>query len=174
MSFINIATAIGNVVTACRATGHDEPYFEYGPAMEIVNTLMKKDATDTWKLKKYPAVFLFTPVTEKRNDFYSEVELTLVFVTETRPDWTAKQRDANVFDPVLIPLYDLFIQKLHDSPDLLLDREQQFDFTKHYYWGSSQTGANVANDYADAIEVKNLKVKLFPTCTGIPDIEPET
>ena len=164
MTFPNIATVIENVVKACRDSGSDVPYFEYGHDVEIVNTLMEKDRNDIWKLKKYPAIFLFMPVTESRNEFESECEVNLVFVTDTKPEWKAKDRDQYVFEPVLIPLYNSFMANLKKSSELYISQADTHEFTKHYYWGSSQTGANVANDYADAIEVKGLKIKLYPTC----------
>jgi len=164
MTYPNIATVIENVVKACRESGSEVPYFEYGHDVEIVDTLLEKDQNDDWKLKKYPAIFLFMPVTENRNEFETECEINIVFVTDTKPEWKAKQRDQYVFAPTLIPLYDLFMDNLKKSSELYIDTEQPHNFIKHYYWGSSQTGANVANDYADAIEVKGLKIKLYPTC----------
>lgn len=164
MTFANIAEVIENVVASMRESGHDEPYFEYGHALEIVNTLMEKDAIDVWKLKKYPAIFLFMPVKENRDNLRSEAKLRILFVTETRPEWKAKDRDANVFTPVLIPLYEMFMRKLKDSFELYYDESQTYDFTKHYYWGSSQTNKNVANDFADAIEIEGLTITIPTKC----------
>ena len=164
MNFANIASVIENVVISMREAGHDEPYFEYGHALEIVNTLMEKDKNDEWKLKKYPAIFLFMPVKENRDNLESEAKLRILFVTETRPEWKAKDRDANVFTPVLIPLYEMFMRKLRDSFELYYNESQTYDFTKHYYWGSSQTNKNVANDFADAIEIEGLNITIPTKC----------
>ena len=172
MTFPNIATIIGNVVAACRATGSDAPYFYYGHALEIVNTLMEKDKSDNWKLKKYPAVFLFVPITEERDEFTSKMKLDIVIVTETRPEWKAADRDANVFVPKLLPIYDALIEQLSRSSELNFSGVHEF--TKHYFWGSSQTDKNVANDYADAIELKGVEVETWPSCTDddSPEVAP--
>jgi len=66
MQFPNIVDVIGEVVASCRAAGEDAPYYYYGHPLEIVNTLMEKDASDIWKLKKYPAIFLFHDFEETR------------------------------------------------------------------------------------------------------------
>ena len=166
MTFPNITDLIGNVVAACRDTGSDAPYYEYGHATEIVNTLMEKDQLDIWKLKKYPAIFLILKpeMEEDRDKYTSEVEVDIVIVTDTRPEWKAKERDLNVFNPILIPLYDRFILELGRTQGIIFGTGKH-KYVKHYFWGSTQTGANVANDYADAIEVKKLNFKTFPTCS---------
>ena len=104
------------------------------------------------------------PVKENRDNLQSEAKLRILFVTETRPEWKAKDRDANVFTPVLIPLYEMFMRKLRDSFELYYNESQTYDFTKHYYWGSSQTNKNVANDFADAIEIEGLNITIPTKC----------
>ena len=46
MTYQNIATVIENVVKACRASGSEVPYFEYGHDVEIVDTLLEKNQND--------------------------------------------------------------------------------------------------------------------------------
>jgi len=161
MTFPNIVTLIGNAVAACRESGSDAPYYYYGHPLEIVNTLMEKDSSQVWKLKKYPAIFLFHNFEEKRDKFSSEAELQIVIVTETRPNWKAADRYTNVFDPILIPLYDRFIYELSRTTSLQFNGEHSMKI--YPFWGS-EVDKNVANDYADAIELKGLKVKTFATC----------
>lgn len=164
MTFPNIYTLIGNTVAQCRESGEEKPYFQYGHSLEIVNTLMEKDKNGDWKLRKFPAIFLIIkPETEeRRNYFESETELDIIIVTDTKPTWKASDRDLNVFEPILIPLYDRFIYELGKTQGIKFKGEHTFK--KHYYWGSSQTGANVANDYADAIEIKGAKITTYSSC----------
>jgi len=164
MTFPNIAKLIENTVIQCREVGAEAPYYEYGHPLEIVNTLMEKDKNGDWKLRKFPAIFLILkPETEeKRTKFESETELDIIIVTDTKPTWKAADRDVNVFDPVLIPLYERFIIELGRTVGLRFEGEHTFK--KHYFWGSENTGANVANDFADAIEIKGLKVTTYASC----------
>jgi hypothetical protein len=162
MTFPNIVTLIGNAVAQCREIGSDAPYYYYGHPLEIVNTLMEKDSSDIWKLKKYPAIFLFHNFEEKRDAFSSESELQIIIVTDTIPEWKSADRYANVFNPVLIPLYERFIYELGRTVSMKFSGEHTMKL--YPYWGSDITGANVANDYADAIELKAVKVKTFVTC----------
>ena len=162
MTFPNIVDLISTTVAQCRATGADAPYYYFGHPLEIVNTLMEKDSSDVWKLKKYPAIFLFHDFEETRNKFESEAELRIIIVTDTRPEWKAADRYTNVFVPTLIPLYERFIYELGRTTGISFGGEHRVKL--YPYWGSESTGANVANDYADAIEIKNCKIKTYSDC----------
>lgn len=161
MTFPNIVDLIGNTVAQCREVGSDAPYYYFGHPLEIVNTLMEKDKNSIWKLKKYPAIFLFHDFEEKRDQFTSEAELRIIIVTETRPEWKAADRYTNVFVPILIPLYERFISELHHTTGIEFKGEHTVKL--YPYWGS-EANANVANDYADAIEIKAAKIKTFAGC----------
>jgi len=168
MTFPNVVDLVSNVVASCREVGQDAPYYYYGHPLEIVNTLMEKDSSDIWKLKKYPAIFLFHDFEETRDKFTSEAELRIIIVTDTRPEWKAADRYANVFVPTLIPLYDRFILELGKAANMTFSGEHKVKL--YPYWGSEATGANVANDYADAIEISGAKIKTFAGCGFVPEI----
>jgi hypothetical protein len=162
MTFPNLVDLVGNVVASCREVGQDAPYYYYGHPLEIVNTLMEKDSSDVWRLKKYPAIFLFHDFEETRDKWKSESELRIIIVTDTQAHWKAADRYTNVFVPTLIPLYDRFILELGRATGLLFQGEHKMKL--YPYWGSEATGANVANDYADAIEIRGAKVQTFANC----------
>jgi len=161
MTFPNIVDLIGNVVASCREPGAEAPYYYYGHPLEIVNTLMEKDSSDAWKLKKYPAIFLFHDFEETRDKFQSETELRIIIVTDTRAEWKAADRYTNVFVPTLIPLYDRFILELSKAANLTFSGEHKMKI--YPFWGS-EANANVANDCADAIEISGAKIKTFAGC----------
>lgn len=166
MTFPNIVDLIGNTVAQCREAGADAPYYYFGHPLEIVNTLMEKDQSSQWKLKKYPAIFLFHNFEEERNNFISETELEIVIVTETQPHWKAADRYTNVFTPTLIPLYERFISELGRTVNITFSGEHKMKI--YPFWGS-EANANVANDCADAIVISGCKVKTFATCTHVSD-----
>jgi len=161
-TFPNIVDLVGLAVASCRASGQDAPYYYYGHPLEIVNTLMEKDRNDTWKLKKYPAVFLFHDFEETRDKYKSESELRIVIVTDTKPEWKASDRYTNVFNPILIPLYEKLLDAMAHTEGMLFKGEHKIKL--YPFWGSETTGANVANDYADAIEIKGAKITTYSSC----------
>lgn len=161
MTFPNIVTLIGNTVAQCRESGAEVPYYYYGHPLEIVNVLAEKDKTNEWKLKKYPAIFLFHNFDEKRTKFESEAELQIVIVTDTRPEWKASDRYTNVFTPILLPIYERFMIELGRTTGLRFEGEHTMKI--YPFWGSEQD-ANVGNDFADAIEIKGLKVTTYASC----------
>lgn len=161
MSFPNIVTVIGNIVSLCRATGSDEPYYYYGHPKEIVGILAKKDMNNAWKLKKYPAVFLIHDFKEIRTKYDSEADIGIVFVTETRPRYETSERYTNVFDPVLTPLYETFIEAIRKSSECSWSGEHEVKI--YPFWGS-EADKNIGNDFADAIELRLKGFKTFYSC----------
>jgi len=161
MTFPNIVDLVGNAVAQCRETGSEAPYYYYGHPLEIVNTLMERDKNSNYKLKKYPAIFLFHNFEEMRDKYESEVELNIVIVTDTKAHWKASERYTNVFVPKLIPLYDRFINELSNTSGLTFSGEHKMKI--YPFWGS-EANANVANDCADAIVITGAKVKTYSTC----------
>ena len=161
MSFPNLVTVIGSIVASCRATGSDEPYYYYGHPKEIIGILAKKDMNNAWKLKKYPAVFLIHDFKEIRDKFESEVDLSIIFVTETRPRYETSERYTNVFDPILTPLYETFIEEVKKSSQCRWIGEHEVKI--YPFWGSEQD-KNVGNDFADAIELRLKGMKTFNGC----------
>jgi hypothetical protein len=164
MTFPNIVDLIGITVAQCREVGQDAPYYYFGHPLEIVNTLMEKDKNSVWKLKKYPAIFLFHDFEETRDKFISETELRIIIVTETRPEWKAADRYTNVFVPTLIPIYDKLIHELSHTANLTFSSEHKMKI--YPFWGS-EANANVANDCADAIVISGCKVKTYASCTPL-------
>jgi len=161
MTFPNVVDIIGNVVAKCRATGSDVPYYEYGHPLEIVNTLMEKDSNSVWKLKKYPAIFLFHDFEEDRTKFESKCKIKIIIVTDTKPGWKAKDRYTNVFNPKLLPLAEQFLYYMQRSSDLRFLGDYKLKI--YPFWGS-EADKNVANDYADAIQLSEMEITTFATC----------
>lgn len=142
--------------------------YHYGHRLEIVNRFMEITRAATYKAEQFPAICLFTDIEERiSGDGYErECELNLAIITDTQPTFTASERKTYSFDPILQPLYDLFMERLAESSSIA---EVYPDHSKwdRYYWGKNglygNTG-NIFNDYIDAIEIDNLTIKTFKTC----------
>ncbi len=160
---------IGTVVTAVRVVWDSEnlkkPYYEYGHPLEIFNILAKKSEAEEFKYDKYPLIALILDFDEDTNDARVIVEdFTIVIMTETNPNFEAKNRFTNTFTPTLIPLYDLFMEKLHDSVYFASDDLYQHTKRNRLYWGKEDefgNSGNIGNDALDAVVISNLNLRLI-------------
>jgi hypothetical protein len=143
--------------------------FDHGHPMEIVNTIQQYTQHDTLKFEVFPRICLFHDFEEKIT-FEKVVSLNLVIVTDTAPEYSAPQRYTYSFDPILTPLYDLFIRQLAYSPNIqTTEGNNYFKHSKwdRLYWGKDGlygNTANIFNDFIDAIEINNLEFKIIETC----------
>jgi len=143
------------------------PYFLHGHISDVIAQLSEKTKSSTYKYQKYPLIILVQDFKETvKNDYLVEVDVTIIIVAESRPDFTASERMTATFKPVLYPLYSLLIEEFEKSKDF---HQYEFDHDKtdRMYWGKTgiygNTG-NIANDFLDAIEIENLKLTLKKTC----------
>lgn len=176
MIYRPISHLIGEVVTAVRKSYSLDnilPYYEYGTELEVVNRLRKKSEHSLYAEQRYPLVWHLI-----KDSVHEEVDsrvalrrkvldVTLIFCMQTSPDYSSEQRYANVFIPVLRPLYDLFMFHLKSS--VLI---QSLDMYKHNYyenlfWGSSGlygVSGNVFDDRLDAIVIDGLELLVIEKC----------
>jgi hypothetical protein len=136
--------------------------FDHGHPLEIVNTIKQYTESEDLKYSVFPRICLFHDFEEKKT-FETLVTLDIVIVTGSSPDYTAADRYVNSFDPILIPLYDLFLRKLADSPYIGTTDNNYFKHTKidRLFWGKNGlygNTANMFNDYIDAIEINKLEL----------------
>jgi len=101
MNFVDI---IGTIVTAVRAeydpTNLLRPFYEYGHPIEIFNILAQKSESETFKYKKYPLIALYQDFEEDTNTNRVIVNgITIVIMTETKPEIEAKNRYLTTFTP---------------------------------------------------------------------------
>lgn len=141
--------------------------FMYGHPVEIVGQLQQM--TGIYEAEKWPLVALFQDFEEKKGDslsIESSVNLNIIIAQMTLPTLTSPERYEQTFKPVLYPLYEAFINQVALSgqfserePGLI--KNVKID---HVYWGKKGlygSSANTFNDYIDAIEIKDLQLKLL-------------
>lgn len=165
MNFVDI---IGAVVAEVRAEWDEandkKPYYEYGHPLEIFNILSKKSESEEFKYDKYPLIALFQDFEEEViNGKVTVEDVTIVIMTETDPNFEAKNRYTNTFDPTLIPLYDMFMEKLKGSPNLASDDFYEHKKIDRLYWGVEDTfgnAGNIGNDALDAVVIRDLSLKI--------------
>jgi hypothetical protein len=169
----------GDIVSAVRAEYDEannlEPYYMYGHPREIANRLSLKDKSQVQKFQKYPLIVLLQDFQESHGDTNYNYDYTLpitaLIVTKTRPTYTSEERYENTFKPILYPIYELLIEKINISEDIITQSIETIEYTKtdRLFWGAASTYSNeglIFNDNLDAIELNftGLQISRDNTC----------
>lgn len=142
--------------------------YHHGHLLEVKNTFREYTTIAAVKREQFPAVVLVQDFPEEINNLTGEREVTctVFLVTDSQKQYTAADRYDYTFGPILYPLYDLFFEQLRYS-DYVADSQLQHTKIDRVFWGrESGEGSlsNIFNDFIDAIEISNLKVKILKTC----------
>lgn len=158
--------------------------FKFGSQNEIDKALNQENNNDS-KLKRFPLIWLFTPIERDFNNQVIDFESDLVFsfaFQSNKTDRFQKRLDGNI-KTILEPLLKLFLLHVQSS-----DFNYMFEFEGYqkaldiqtnnfYFYGTSDQSKSVLNTTTDAIEVQtSLKFKkqfeyitpLVPPTTPIP------
>lgn len=153
--------------------GSGTPYYMFGHKQEISNRLLAMSNDPGKKAKKYPMVALRLDFTEDVSQAMWRSTLNIIIVAYTKPNYNAEERYANVFKPVLYPLYESFLKQLNFSGLFSWDQKLEEIYPPHTkvdrpYWGTPSPEANIANifnDPLDAVEILNLKLNQRLKCS---------
>ena len=137
--------------------------FMYGSSNEMIETLVQMDKSPSLRYSMWPAFLLFLDIstqTDANAGRYPEITLQMAIAMPTDPNYKAAERYEHVFEPILYPLWREFITQLADS-GCFADYENTIRYTKYDrpYWGRQ---GNTLAEVVDAIELKDLKLKLLP------------
>jgi uncharacterized protein (UPF0262 family) len=169
-SIVNIVDIVADIVAKVRLEydqSNETPYFLHGHPLEIINTLKEYTQSSQLRTKKFPLIALFEDIESsgKEGIFASQSKLNILFITDTLPTYKAAERYEKSFNPVLTPLYNLFI-KYYLSSRAIYTPNRKVDCTviDHLFWGRKGLYGSTANffeDCIDAKEIKNLDFKVF-------------
>jgi len=170
-----LATIQQNETAALGTTGIQNINYQYGHFRELIETLAQWDSDLSLRSMKYPLVYLVGDFRESRGRLagvYADISPTVIICHQTEATYKVTDRMANVFKPVLYPIYYSLLKQLAKSsmifaasPDLI-----SHDKWNRKYWGTGpiETGGSdklALNDYVDAIEIQNLQLKIdFQPC----------
>jgi|ERR1035437_532047 hypothetical protein len=136
---------------------------------ELIETLAQADNSGTERYKKYPLTHLVQDVEIDRGQdvgLFGSSNLNVIFVHQTVNLYKMDDRDQKVFKPVLWPMYYGFMEQLKKSKWIFGSWAQTGEFRhqiiKHGFWGDRKLegSKNILNDYVDALEIRNLQIKL--------------
>lgn len=181
-----ITAATLTTITISAATGLDfagetwkdlAPYYDYGHYMELAARLSRKNTDQVKKFRKFPLILLVTDLKKsyKSHDFdYMISPPVILIINKTDKNYTSQERTDNNFKPILLPLYESFIEKMIDSKlistpnDIFLN-----DRIDHYGWGNETVYGNtglIFNRYLDAIEINPTELNIYKKrndCTAL-------
>lgn len=149
--------------------------YQYGPFLEVCETIMQATKNDTTSAKKYPLVCLVLPITENSTAGVVGIDqntpITLIIATYSNNTDKSAARYAKNFVPILYPIVDEILEQFDNDGRFLFEITPMINHTKtdYPYWGGAPDAkdaqkANPFGDWCDAIELKiNLKI-LTPNC----------
>jgi len=138
--------------------------FHHGHPEEIINLFKQATHKESVKREQFPAICLFQDIPEKHSTVKErEATLNMVIITDTKKEYEASQRYTYTFRPILIPLFTRLIKAIECSGNIGIVSED-FEYYERLYWGKSGLYGNVGNifnDFIDAIELNNLRIKIL-------------
>lgn len=141
----------------------ETPYYLYGHPIEIIDKLAKKTNAGE-SFDKFPLICLFTDINEIENVTKNTREITvdIVICNQTKPEYDTMERVVESFNPVLYPIYESLKKNISKGGVFQLDSD--ISKTDRFFWGKNGiygNTANIFNDFIDAIEIKDLKLKIL-------------
>ena len=134
-----------------------------GTGDEISAYLLELDKVGYHRYK-FPAVFNFQPIRQEvsRNPV---VHYNLAIAGSVKSEWLTEQREAELFDNLLRPVYGELMRQIMASPWLL----NGYNLPPHDYYevftvGNGNTMKDKYGEYVDAIELHDLAITLRNLC----------
>ena len=162
----NLPTLLSGVVTSMQAT-YPSLTFHYGHHKEVHKRLVDLWNDSTTKNDVFPFIVLFLDYEESVGDsglYAYETSVNMAIVQESISEYTAEERQINVFQASLYPIYELFMAELKKSKHFGTDGYNNIPHTKidrYFYSTDGAAEQNVFAAVADAIELRGLELKVF-------------
>jgi len=164
-----LSTIQANETTALGTTLITQIRYSKSSFDELIETLAQADGGGQERYKKYPTVHMVQDITINRGEdvgLFGSFNLNFIIMHQTEQTYKIDDRDRKVFKPVLWPIYYEFLNQIAKSGWVFGSNETTGEFKhqviKRAFWGNRnlQGSASILNDYVDALEVKNLIVKI--------------
>lgn len=132
--------------------------YKFSTPQEWINELCS--VSQSKAQKRYPFIYVNSNTVKQEGEIVTIGEM--VIATLSRQEWKTTERDRYSFRPILNNILRLFIDKAKTSPEFALISEGMQ--RKHYFYGRAGLYGGEANkfeDYVDAIEINDLKLRLY-------------
>jgi len=153
-------SALDEIQSVIESMNPKPQHYIYGDADYIINEIIQRSKSVSSRQKLFPLIALVDDFEENED---SEITINLVIANSTDKSWNNDQRKLKSFTTVLDPLYLSFFKSLRQSIRI----ESRFDYphsrTDLYSLGRKAllTKTIQSNQYVDAIEIRNLKLKII-------------
>jgi hypothetical protein len=167
-----IPDLIGEVVAKVSDTLGFNVFYDWGHDLNVIKNLSDKDKALS-RPKKYPLVWFVMNFKESMGNPGIYTRLTgarLYIMTNTRIDYSMKERRDTTFLPTLYPIYAELIRQFSLSETFAPYAEAKIEHIKidMPYWSEDGQKANFYNDFIDAIQIADLSLdvlRIKRTCT---------
>jgi len=143
------------------------PYFVFGSYAELMEWLKNRNDSKTFKNQRFPLVALIDYGTESisnQENIYEETNLYMILLTPTDVNWTNTRRLQESFIKTLYPLYYELIYEFKRNKDKffhIMPSDKPLHEKTDCFFVGSEKSQNIINEFVDAIEIKNLKIKIL-------------
>lgn len=152
----------------------------YSPEKEMRETLEQMSKGIATSKKMFPLIWLWEkPIVENRSNqrgFYASVSLHVFIMFYTKQTYKSFERETEVFDPILRPIYWKLLEALDQS--VAFNSPDEFhginhDKIDHKFLGMNNQAESWVSTFVDAIEIPNLQLQVdYENCrTVIPFID---
>lgn len=169
MAHINIPSLFSTCAERVFEALDMEGFFDYGHYDAVNKKLVSKSQSITDKTR-YPLIWMITPFSERKKsdqDYYCELSgLDLLILTGTTEGESIETRVEKYFEPTLWPIWEELKKQLCDSGffQILSPDSIQYDEVKDWFYQAGVQGkTNLFNDFIDAVQVKNLRLRVNET-----------
>lgn len=141
-------------------------HYLFGHAVEIKSRLQELNESTTLKFNKYPLIALFQDFVEKVSS-NNLINVNLQFIIGFHSEQTMyfEDRYANVFKPILYPIYYEFLKQLANTKGIINVVNETIPHEKldRPHWGNPAQYGNtgyIFTDVLDAIEIRSLNLTI--------------
>jgi hypothetical protein len=163
MKVASIPAVIADVVNEVRHRYDNDgvrPFFDHGHMLQMVNKMIEKGASKTWKKNVFPAILLVEDIKERINPDQHLADLRIFIITSSEQKYDSDDRYLHSFDPTLTPLFELFMEELANSRQIN-GNVFTLEKTNRISWGDQWV---IGNDFIDAIELNIQNVQFLKSC----------
>lgn len=131
-----------------------------GTDNEISNVLLEIGKNKNGARLKFPAILNYQSIRQQRDGLDATIYYNLAIAGSIRSDWTTEQREVQVFDKLLRPIYAEFMRQISRCGYFKIG----YGYPPHTYYEVFTTGKNATDlairygDHIDAIELHNLEL----------------
>lgn len=139
-------------------------HYQYGHYNDIKERLLAKGKIDP--AARYPLVVLFEDfrVQNRTPGIFGIADVKMMVLHLSRKDITRQQREANVFKPVLVPIYDELLRQMKISGKFMQYGPFRHNRIDRPHWGDPVIYGNngyLFDEVLDGIEISDLQLQTY-------------